>query len=175
MKLAALLSLAIASCGCVGIQETYAPPEQRKPFRVEDGTPLKAFVKMNEPGAAIYFVRDIGADLQGGTWRWTQQRPTLMFNVPKVEGQKFKADFTIAGVTFEHTGPVTIAISINDHLLDKTTYKAPGDQHFEKAVTASWLHSARENIVVMEIDKLWVAPADKATFGFILTSAGFLP
>ncbi len=175
MKLAAMLLLAFTLAGCVGIQDTYAPPEQRKPLSVEDPSPLKAFIKMNEPWAPDHFIRDIGRDLQSGTWRWTQQRPTMMFTIPTTKGQEFSSDFTIAELTFKETGPVTISILINDHLLDKTTYTNSGNQHFEKAVPEAWLHLKTENVVVMETDKIWTAPQDKATFGFILTNAGFIP
>ncbi len=175
MKLAAALLLALAMAACVGIQDTYAPPDQRKPLSVEDPSPLKAFIRMNEPWAPSHFIRDISQELQGGTWRWTQQRPTMMFLVKSTKGQKFSSDFTIADLTFQQTGPVTISVTINDHLLDKATYSKSGYQHFEKPVPEAWLHAKAENVVVMEIDKLWVAPADKATFGFILTTAGFVP
>ncbi|MEP6539816.1 MAG: hypothetical protein ABJF23_31085 [Bryobacteraceae bacterium] len=175
MKIPAVLALALSMAGCVGIQDAYAPPEQRKPLSVEDPSPLKAFIHMNDPSAPSHFIRDIGQELQGATWRWTQQRPTMMFLLKSTKEQKFSSDFTIADLTFQQTGPVTISILINDHLLDKTTYTKSGYQHIEKEVPEAWLHSKAENIVVMEIDKLWMAPADKATFGFILTSAGFIP
>jgi hypothetical protein len=175
MKLAATLVLALTTTACVGIQDTYAPPDQRKPLSVEDPSPLKAFIKMNEPSASSHFVRDISQDLQSGTWRWTQQRPTLIFMLRSTKGQKFSSDFTIADLTLQQTGPVTITITINDHVLDKTTYTQSGDQHFEKPVPEAWLRAKTENIVIMEIDKLWLAPLDKATFGFILTTAGFIP
>jgi len=175
MKRLSLLLPALAMVGCVGIQEAYAPPEQRKPLSVEDPSPLKAFIHMNDPWAPSHFIRDIGQELQGGTWRWTQQRPTMMFLVNSTKGQKFSSDFTIAELTLQQTGPVTISVTINDHLLDKATYAKSGYQHIEKEVPEAWLHAKAENIVVMEIDKLWVAPADKATFGFILTTAGFIP
>jgi hypothetical protein len=175
MKLAVPLVLALTTAACVGIQDTYAPPDQRKPLSVEDASTLKAFIKMNEPSAPIHFVRDIGQDLQSGTWRWTQQRPTLMFSIPTTKDQKFSSDFVIAETTFQKTGPVTISITINDHLLDKTTYAKSGQQHFEKAVPELWLRMKPENIVTMEIDKLFISPSDKAPFGFILTNAGFIP
>ncbi len=174
MKMLAAVLLALMTTACVGIPDTYAPPEQRKPLSVEDPSPLKAFIKMNEPAAPSHFIRDIGSELQGATWRWTQQRPTMMFLVKSTKGQKFSSDFTIAELTFQQTGPVTISVTINGHLLEKVTYSKSGYQHIEKDVPEAWLHAKAENVVVMEIDKLWVAPADKATFGFILTTAGFI-
>jgi hypothetical protein len=175
MKLAAMLVVTMAATGCVGIQDSYAPPDQRKPLSVEDPPSVKAFLKMNDPNAAAQFVKDIGKDLQGDTWRWTQLRPTMIFAVPSTQGQKFSSDFAIAELTFEQTGPVTITVTINDHVLDKTTYATPGYKHIEKPVPEAWLHAKADNVVVMEIDKLWVAPTDKKTFGFILTNAGFIP
>jgi hypothetical protein len=179
MKLAtvllfALCIFALCTTGCVGIQDTYAPPDQRKPLNVEDPTPLKAFIKMNDSFASSHFIKDIGEDLQGGTWRWTQQHPTMMFIVPSTKGVKFVSDFAIPDLTFAQTGPVTITVTINGQVLDSTTYDKPGYQRIEKAVRESLLHAKTENIVTMDIDKLWVAPTDKATFGFILTNAGFI-
>jgi hypothetical protein len=174
MKLAAALALALFTTACVGIQDTYAPPEQRKPLSVEEPIPLKAFIKMNDPGAPTQFVKDIGQELQGGTWRWTQQHPTMIFSVPATKGIKFSTDFTIAEITFAQTGPITMSVTINGHLLDKTTYTNFGPQHLQKPVPESWLHAKSENTVAMEVDKLWVAPNDKATFGVILTNAGFI-
>src|SRR3954466_15610220 len=110
MKLAAMLGLAVLLAGCVGIPDTYAPPDQRRPLSVEDPSPLKPYIKMNDPWATSHFVRDIGQDLQGGTWRWTGQHPTMMFLLPAVTGRKFVSDFTIAELTFEQTGPVTISV-----------------------------------------------------------------
>lgn len=171
---ATLLLVTIASTGCVGIQDTYAPPEQRKPLNVEDPSPLKPFVDMNDAGAPAQFIRDISPALEGGTWRWTQQRPTLMFSIPTGKGWKFAADFTISDLTFAQTGPVTMTITVNGQKLDETLYDKPGYKHFEKPVREDWLRAKAENIVTMEVDKVWVAPTDKATLGFVLTRCGFI-
>jgi hypothetical protein len=178
MRGSGLMALSLCLCltlaACVGIQDAYAPPEQRKPLSVEDPSTIKPFIRMNSPDAPAQFIRDIDSRLNGGTWRWTKQNPTLMFVVQSAKNQKFSMEFTVPEITMKDTGPVTISVSINDHLLDKTTYKTPGFRHLEKPVPPDWLHPQTENIVAMQIDKMWIAGEDKIPFGFILTAIGFV-
>ncbi len=166
--------LALLVCGCVNIPDVYAPPQQRKPLSVEDSSPLKSFINMNEVAAPVHFVRDIAPAVEGGSWRWARKSPTLMFSVPSTKHMKFSADFTISGHTLKETGPVTMTITINGHELDKTTYSTEGDRHFEKPVPEDWLRTKAENVVTMEVDKVYVAPSDKVVLGFVLTRAGFI-
>jgi hypothetical protein len=51
-------------------------------------------------------------------------------------------------------------------------YKASGEQHFEKAVPAEWIEPGKDTLLAASIDKVWVAPADGAKLGFILTRIG---
>lgn len=126
---------------------------------------------MSEPGAPLYFVRDIagGADV---SWRWTGKRPAVRFRVGGNENLKYTIDFTLPEATFKDTGPVTIAFTVNDHVLDRVRYARQGRQHFEEPVPPEWIEPDEFAVVGAEIDKVWTAKGDGAQLGFILSRIG---
>lgn len=130
-------------------------------------------VNMNDEDAESHFVKDIVLKLEGATWRWTAQRPTVKILLVKTHGLKFVTDFTLYEGCMKQTGPVTLSFWIGGHLLDKVRYDTPGYKHFEKAVDPEWLQTATETQVSEEIDKLYVDPEDGTKLGFILTKMGF--
>ncbi len=168
------LALFASLAACVKIPDSYAPPMQRKPMDVIEPSLLKFFIRMSDATASNNIVGDINESIECSSWRWTKRKPTMRFQLKHVNNQKFMADLSIADQTFKDTGPVTITFVVNDHELDRVTYIKPGHQPFEKAVPAEWLHAVGDNIVSMEIDKMWTAPADHVELGYILASAGFL-
>ncbi len=168
-----LISLLISLAACVTIPDSYAPPIQRKPLDGVEATAGRAFVRMSEASASNYIVGDINEAIEGGGWRWTKRKPTLRLQLKRASNQKFMADLSIADSTFKDTGPVRITFTINGHELAVESYTKPGRHPFEKAAPAEWLHAVGDNIISMEIDKVWTAPADGAQLGFILASAGF--
>jgi hypothetical protein len=160
--------------GCAAAPEAYPPPIQRV---LPDGaaqSPIGHFVSMGDVYADSYIVRDIQDSPQGTGWRWTYARPELRFIVDRAEGWKFAADFSFPGPNFRDTGPVTVSLFINGHLLDRVRYTTPGDKHFEKPVPAAWLRPGDYTSVVAEIDPPWIAPSDNAKLGVVLHRAGFI-
>jgi hypothetical protein len=59
-------------------------------------------------------------------------------------------------------------------VLGSVRYPASGEQHFEKPVPPEWVDPAKDTLVAASIDKVWVAPADGAKLGFILTRIGLM-
>jgi hypothetical protein len=116
-------------------------------------------------------VRDI-SNFANGTWRWTGQHPTVRLPRGNSQDIRYVIDFTIPEVTFKETGPVTISFYVNDHLVDRKSYTAPGTQHFEKAVPPNWIDEGNSTAVGAEIDKVFVSKNDGERLGFILTSIG---
>lgn len=169
-----LVAAAALVCSCVSQPDTYAPPTQRKPLSVEDQSALKPFLNMNDPEAKFYLVKDVSPALEGGVWRWARQNPTLMLTLPTTTGWKFAADIGISELTFKDTGPVNLTVIVNDHELTKAHYDEPGPKHIEQPVPPEWLRTNAENLVSLNIDKVWVAPEDKVVLGFVLTRAGFV-
>lgn len=170
---AALLALATLTAACVKIDDTYAPPVQRRPVSGPDTSRLKHFIAMNDPAAEDHFLRDIGP-LEAGAWRWTRQNPTLRFVLPTTKGLKFSMEFSIHDDTLRTTGPVTITYTVNGHLLDRVRYDKSGGHRFEKAVPAEWLGDGEDVVVKAALDKIYTAPADGAQLGVTLARAGFV-
>ena len=172
MNLRSLVLLGAISAGsCQNMPEPYAPPEQRQPLENFRPYRVSAVVNMSDGDAAGHFVQDISPAL-AGTWRWTGQRPTVRVSMRANENLRYAIDFTIPGVTFEQTGPVTMSFYVNGHLLDQVRYTSFGPKRFVKPVPAEWVEKDQEATVAAEIDKLWVSPQDGSRLGFILTSIG---
>ncbi len=141
---------------------------------IDENMPLRHYVQMSQRDALDHCTGDVISDLHDGTWRWTLQRPSLRFRLPKTQDLKFRVQLTVPEVTFEQTGPVKISIAIEDHPLETLSIEKPGETIFEKPVPPEWLTTKRPVQVQFEIDKLWVSPGDGVKRGFILTGAGFV-
>ena len=165
--------LLLAASSCSPYPDSYPPPIQRGPITDDEALGFRQSLAMNEPGAEAFFVRDIRA-LEGGAWRWTGPRPTLRFVLRKTEGLRFSMDFSVAGITFEQTGPVTVSVLINGKLLGRQRYDTFGEYHFEKPVDPSWLKAGEDTIVEAVVEPPWVAPSDGTKLGVILSRAGFV-
>jgi len=161
--------------GCANIPDSYAPPVQRKPLDGTEPKPLGHFVNMGDLNATAYIVKDVADVAEAGSWRWARKRPELRFYLETIENLTYKADFSIADMLIRETGPVTISIFVNDHLLATVKSAEAEEKHFEKPVPPKFLRAKAINIVAMEIDKVWVSKTDGTVFGFILSRAGFTP
>jgi hypothetical protein len=168
--LALVAGIVLLLTSCQDGPPAYPLPEQRPLFEGFKSHSAR-MIEMSDADAALHFVRDISPDLIG-SWRWSQQRPAVKIRVRSDENLKYKMDFTIPQITLQNTGPVTIAFTINDHVLDRVRYSHFGDQHFEKLIPPEWLAEGKEAIVGAEIDKLWTSPRDGARFGFIISRIG---
>jgi hypothetical protein len=158
-------------CGCSNLPEPYAPPAQRPFF--EPSPESARVLGMADADAESHFVHDISAELQVNTWRWTGKRPTIRLRPASTQKLVYTIDFAITGSTFEQTGPVTLSFFVNDHLLDRVRYAAPGRQRFQKPVPSEWLEPGENVTLAAEIDKLWKPrQPGGAPLGFILLSLG---
>jgi len=133
--------------------------------------PAARVLNMDDPGVSTRFVRDISPNLTAN-WRWGFQRPAVRIKVRETDHLKYTIDFSLPEITFNETGPVTIAFMVNDHVLERVRYTSAGLEHFEKAVPADWVVAGQDAIVGAEIDKMWVSKVDGASFGFIITRIG---
>ena len=128
-------------------------------------------VDMGDPDADRRIVRDI-MPRTDVNWRWTGRRPALKIKVRVDKSLRYTIDFTLPDIAFKDTGPVTIAFTVNDRLLDRVRYTEPGYQHFEKEVPPDWLPIDTDAIVGAEIDKMWIHRDDGKAYGFIITRMG---
>jgi hypothetical protein len=163
-----LLSTALSTTACQ--DRWYSVPPQRQP--PADYHPHAArVVNMDDYDADLRFVRDI-APKTDTSWRWTGQRPAIKIKVRAINNLTYTIDFTLPDITFKYTGPVTVAFTVNDHVLDRVRYDTAGYKHFEKEVPPEWLTIDADAIIGAELDKMWTSPGDGKSFGIILTQMG---
>jgi hypothetical protein len=158
-------------CSCGNLPEPYAPPAQRPFF----DSPSEAVhvINMGDSDAESHFVKDISPELEGNTWRWTGKRPTIRLHAGSARDVLYSIDLVIAGATFQQTGPVTLSLFVNDHLLDRVRYTTAGRRSLKKSVPAEWLTENENTTIAAEIDKVWTpAQAGGAPLGLILISMG---
>jgi hypothetical protein len=158
-------------CGCANLPEPYAPPAQRPFF--EAPPEAARILNMADADAESHFVQDISAELEGNTWRWTGKRPTIRLHLHSNRKLEYSIDFTIADSTFQQTGPVTLSLFVNDHLLDRVRYTSPGRRRVERPIPAEWLEPDQDATLAAEIDKVWTPPQPGGTrLGFVLVALG---
>jgi hypothetical protein len=164
-----------ALSGCSNFPEPYAPPAQRQPFEGTQGSHTAQIVNMPEVGAESYFVQDIGARLENGAWRWTGKRPTVRVT-PRSSASAYLIELDIPKVAFKETGPVTLSLYVNDHLLDRVQCDAPGHRQFEKPIPREWLSAGQDATLAAEIDKIYIpVEENEKRLGFILFRIGLIP
>ncbi len=167
--LCVILCISLAACDRT---PWFSAPVQRPSFGDFAGHAARV-VEMEDRDADRRIVRDI-LPLTDAPWRWTGQRPAVKIRVRADENLKYTMDFTLPQITFKDTGPVSIAFTVNDHLLDRVRCTEPGFKHFEKAVPPDWLPIDEYAIVGAEIDKLWTDPGSGRKYGFIITRMGLV-
>ncbi|MBV8903645.1 MAG: hypothetical protein JOZ22_08420 [Acidobacteriia bacterium] len=129
---------------------------------------------MSNPNAAAYIVQGIGGNTEGSGYRWAFAHPVLRFHIPAIEHPKFILDFALPSETFRVTGPVTLTIAFNGHMFDRPRFDTAGLQHYEREVPPGLLHPDSINLVSIDPDKVYTAPADGVKLGFPLARAGFI-
>jgi hypothetical protein len=171
IRTAGFLCCLLCLAACDRLPESYPPPEQRQPVAGLNPGPDAMMVSMDSPDVGLLIVKDIypGSDIP---WRWTLREPTVRVLVLATENIKFSADFTIWDDAFKTTGPLEISFLVNGKVLEKIRYTTPGAKHFEKPVPPDWLTINSEASVALLVDKLYIAPADQAKFGVILSRLG---
>jgi hypothetical protein len=157
-------------CGCASLPESYSPPPQRPFF--EAPPEAARILSMADADAESHFVQDISLSLEANSWRWTGKRPTIRLHPDSNRRMMFSIDLAIAGTTLEHTGPVTLSLFVNNHLLDRAQYATPGRRQVERAVPAEWIDPHEDVVLAAEIDKLWSPAPDAKPLGFILHALG---
>ena len=163
------LMLVLASCAR---DSGWLPlPAQQSLDLGPDPTGIGPAVKMGDPDANDYIVRDIG--LMPGVWRWAFLHPELRFRVPNAESLRFVAEINIPEVTFKVTGRVVVTYSVGGRRLGFVRCDHPGTYTIDQAVQPAWLPPGDYIHVIFEADRHWVSPEDGAQLSFLLLRAGF--
>jgi len=161
--LVALSILLGAGCSESGLPSSFAPPPQRPALTYAH------FVMMSDPDAGSYIVQGF-RDHSEGSWRWAHDHPVLRFTLPPAGPLKFSISFTLPEGTFHETGPVTLALSINGHLLERLSCGHAGDYQVIRPVPDAYLNKPGVNLVSIDPDKT----ATPEKLGFVLLTAGFV-
>jgi hypothetical protein len=165
-----LAGIVLTLAGCQNTPPPYAPPMQRQVFDTFRPYRVQRIVNMSETAADPNIVKDILG--YTGSWRWTNQNPTVKVRVKSNANLRYIIDYSVADVTMKETGPVTLKFSVNGQELGEEHHLAAGTFHFEKAVPAEWVKPGEDTLVSASIDKVYVAKGDGAKLGFILTRIG---
>ncbi len=164
-----VLPLLLLLPGCSRLPESFPPPAQAASLETSGG--LAHFVAMSDPNADAYIVQGFRAKSEGA-WRWAHEHPVLRFFLPALGRAKFSMALTLPDQTFRLTGPVTLTLAINGHVLDRVRYEKPGEQQYAHDVPAAFLKPQGINTVAIEPDRVAEAnPGEKLSF--VLIRAGF--
>src|SRR5687767_10745573 len=100
------LCLGASSCSSGPKESKGVPPQYSDSGELPSATP--PFVEMSHPAAPTAIVKDISGTVEGGSWRWTHEHPTLKVNVREVKGWRLMVRYAVSDATFKSTGPVKL-------------------------------------------------------------------
>ena len=161
----------LLSMSCGRQPGAYAAPPQRSLDLGPDPGGELAFVKMDDPQASEFLVKDISpaSDFR----RWAFIHPELRFRVRETGRLIFTTELTVPEVTYKVTGPVTVTYSVNGRALGTLRCDHAGDYKIEKPVPEGLVEPGKFISVTFEAHPRWVSPEDRAELSFLLRSAGF--
>lgn len=168
----ALIALSLATAGCFYSAESYPPPVQGEIPPGEDA--LLPFIQANEAEAVLHFESDISPQLESGAWRWTWAKPSYVFQLPDRGPWKFRLEFVLPDVVFEHTGPVAMTVKVNGKPLVSQRLTQPGKHFYEQPVPDGVIDPSRAVAVEAALDRIYPAPGDGKPLGYLLLAAGFV-
>ena len=88
-------------------------------------------------------------------------------------------NYAVPGITFSAPvlaadgRSVTLTVTLNGKLLDRTRFEQPGPLHYSHDVPQALLRKNAVNLVAIDPHPVWVSKADGGRLGFILSRAGF--
>lgn len=133
-------------------------------------------LKVSDPSAVQQLIKGFYG-LEGGSWRWTARRFTVVLKPPLASpqlGAHLNLAISIPEVVTEKLGPVTLSASIDGTKLASVTYSKPGG-YIYAADVAPELMKKETVIVEFELDKsLPPGPSDQRELGVIATSVGLV-
>ena len=162
---------ALLTLSCGRPAGVYAAPGQRSLDLGPDPGGMGSFVRMDDPMAEDYILKDISPE--PGFRRWAFLHPELRFRVKEARHLTFAAEFAIPEVTYKVTGPVTVSCAVNGKTLGSIRCDHAGDFRLEKPVPLGWIEPGQVVRVTFEATPRWISPEDGAQLSFLLRSAGF--
>jgi hypothetical protein len=168
-----LAGVLLCLAACAPLPESYPVPEQRLPVDGPDPEPMGAMLSFGAFRTKEHIVSGILEASADQTWRWTNDAPEVKVRLGRVENVKLVVRFALPKESHETLLPITIGYFVNDRLLDKVAYRRTGLLEFSKPVPKEYLAAGGENRIRCEISPVYIAQADKAKLGMILSEIGF--
>lgn len=166
----ACLVLAMLTCACTPLPESYAVPEQRSSKDGPEPAPLGAFVSFSDARSPDYVVSGFLPSAPDQFWRWASENPTIRVRVAEKSGLRLRVNFAFPEESHRPLLPITVRYVVNEKLLETVVYKQAGVLEFRKAVPAEWL--LQENLIRCEISPVYVAKADGVKLSMIISEIG---
>ena len=141
----------------------------------QEATPhLASTFKMSDPTAAQQLTKGFYG-LEGGAWRWTARRFTVVLQPPVAAAQlgaNLSFAISVPDVVIQKLGPVTLSASIGGTKLPPQTYSKPGGYTYAADVAPDLLK--KDTVTVdFELDKsLPPGTSDQRELGIITTAVG---
>jgi hypothetical protein len=166
-----LLALVIAFTGCRGKHQRTAVKNEEPP---EGGPRFASVVRMGDPATQTPVLQGFYG-VEGGMWRWTAGKFTVLLRSPLASSQRGATlvfSFNIPEVVMQKVGPVTLKASIGTTQLNSQKFTRAGDAKFNADIAPELL--AKETVNVdFTLDKSLAAGSfDARELGVIAVSAG---
>ena len=131
------------------------------------------WVKSAGSGAERHFLRGFmpGSD---NRWRWTFNKPVMLFHVRKGENTRFVMNFVISPRTFPQTGSQTLTVLVNGKPIGARRYVSVGEQTFDQPVPADLLREDGIALVQTDLDRYYISPDDQQKLGYLFVRGGFV-
>jgi len=164
-----LAALALAGAGCEGKHHEVTVQNEE----ADTAPRLLSTVRMNDAKADTQLLTGF-YPVEGGAWRWTAGRFSVLLMTPAGAAQRGAAvtlSFTIPDIVIQKVKSLTLSASVNGMVLKSATYNAAGANDFTADVPASALTTDSVKID-FALDKVLPPGVDKRELGIIATSVG---
>ena len=173
-SIAVLFSIAIAGTGwfLVGCRPAETPAVSENAPEVV--TELKSTIEMGDPEAAAQLLSGF-YEVEGGSWRWTMSRFSVILAAPKGaadKGAELVLHFTIPQAVIDKLGPITLSAQAGEMALPPETCTRAGDYVYQRKLPATAV-AGEAVTVTFSLDKfLPPTKTDRRELGVIVTSIG---
>ncbi len=137
--------------------------------------PAASMLSMDGPSAQGAIIQDVLGPQAGVSWRWTNQHPRFRVWLDPRQKWDFVVRFTLPDAVLKAVGPVTLRMMVNDQQLDSRKYDHDREYAYSKSIPPEMLGSKDSAIIGIDIDPVYVAPADGMKLGILLEEIGLTP
>jgi len=172
MKRLPLAAVLLSLAACTPLPESYPVPEQRRHADGPEPEPLGAMVTFSDERAPDYVLGGFLPAAPNEMWRWAADKPTVRVRTAVKDNLRLRVHFTLPDESHKPLLPITVRYFVNDRLLESVAYNRTGEMNYTKNVPPDWISTTADNQIRCEISPVYVAEADKAKLGMIISEIG---